>query len=170
MTTTDGRRTVRRAARSLAFALALGASACAQSEGPNAGTTLEDLQPDGAPAVQGAPADEEDFARAPNDDTERFLPDQASYLGREVTVSGRIVQVLGPNAFVVGEGELATLVTRAETGLTLQPGTVAQVSGTVGRFAIVDVERELDIDLGDDDLVEFERAPYIMADDVDLLG
>ncbi len=79
------------------------------------------------------------------------------------------MEVSSPNAFVIGEGELATLVTRADTGLTLQPGTVAQVTGTVGPFVLVDVEEALGTDLTDGDLTEFERAPYIAADNVNLL-
>ena len=158
------------AAPFVAAALAVSATACGGSAGPNEGTNLEDLQQEDAPAVEGPPADEEDIAEAPNDDTERYLPDQASHLGREVTVSGTIVQVFNPNAFLIGEGDLTTLVTRSDTGLTLQQGTVAQVTGTVGRFALVDVERDLDADFADEDFVEFERAPYIAAENVNLLN
>ncbi|MDP8932185.1 MAG: hypothetical protein M3O70_27370 [Actinomycetota bacterium] len=158
------------AAPFLGAALAVGATACGGSAGPTEGTSLEDLQQGDAPAVEGPPADEEDIAEAPNDDTERYLPDQASYLGKEVTVSGTVVEVFNPHAFVIGKGDLATLVTRSNTGLTLQPGTVAQVTGIVGRFALADVERELDADFADDDFVEFERAPYIAAENVNLLN
>lgn len=162
------RTTARRAAVALLAAggLAAGLSGCGGSAGPEQGTTLEDLQAEG-PAVDDA--DEEAIAAAPNDDTELFLPDKASYLGREVTVSGRIVQVFSPQVFVIGEGDLATLVTRADTALQLQPGTTAQVSGTVGRFVLVDVEEELGADLVDEDFRDFERAPYIHARDVNLL-
>jgi hypothetical protein len=38
-------------------------------------------------------ADEEDIAEAPTDDTEEYLPDQTSFLGRQVTATGRIVEV-----------------------------------------------------------------------------
>lgn len=51
----------------------------------------------------------------------------------------------------------------------LQPGTVAQVSGIVGTFVLVDVERELGTDFVDEDFHEFESAPYIAADNVNLL-
>lgn len=150
----------------LAALLAVGLSACG-SAGPEEGVTLEDLQAPGAPAAGGA--GEEDIAEAPGDDTERFLSDQASFLGKRVTVSGRIVEVFHPQAFVIGEGDLATLVTRRNTGLVLQPGTVAQVTGTVGRFVLVDVEEDLDVQFVPADLDTFERAPYIAADNVNLL-
>jgi hypothetical protein len=91
----------------VAGVLAAGMAACGDSAGPEQGTSLEDLQAEEAPAAGGA--DEGDVAEAPNDDTERFLPDQASHLGQRVTVSGRIVEVLNPHAFVIGEGDLATL-------------------------------------------------------------
>jgi hypothetical protein len=156
------------AAPFLAVALAVGAAACGDSAGPDAGTTLEDIQRADAPAV-GEELDEDDIAAAPNDDTERFLPDQASYLGQRVTVSGRIVEVFSPNAFVIGEDDLATLVTRRDTGLSLQPGTVAQVTGTVGTFLLADAEGRLGVDLQDGDLTPFEQAPYIAAENVNLL-
>lgn len=151
----------------LGAVLAFGSAACGSSAGPEEGTTLEDLQAERAPAAGGA--DEEDIAAAPNDDTDRYLPDQASHLGERVTVSGRIVEVLHPQVFVVGKGDLATLVTRRDTGLVLQPGTVAQVTGTVGRFVLVDVEEDLGADLTTADVAEFEQAPFIAADDVNLL-
>jgi hypothetical protein len=164
-----GRRASRRLVASvLAGVLAVGLTACADSAGPEQGTSLEDLQPNGAPAAP-EDADEGDVAEAPNDDTERFLPDQASYLGQRVTVSGRIVQVFDPHAFVIGEGGLATLVTRQETDLVLQPGTVAQVTGVVGTFVVVDVEKQLAIDLDDEDFTEFDGVPHIAAENVNLL-
>lgn len=156
----------RAAAALLAAGLAAGLSGCGDSAGPEQGTTLEDLQVEEGPVDD---ADEADIAAAADDDTELFLPDQASYLGREVTVSGRIVEVFSPQVFVIGEGDLATLVTRVDTALELEPGTVAQVSGTVGPFVLVDVEEELGADLVDTDFREFESAPYIHARNVNLL-
>ncbi|MHA6783702.1 hypothetical protein ACVGOW_22325 [Pseudonocardia saturnea] len=149
----------------VAAGLAAGLGGCGGSAGPDRGTTLEDLQAEGAPADG---ADEGDIAAGP-DDTELFLPDQASYLGREVTVSGRIVEVFSPEVFAIGEGDLATLVTRPDTALTLQPGATAQVTGTVGPFVIVDVEEELGTDLIDADFRAFEGAPFVRAADVNLL-
>lgn len=166
MTSTRSAATRRAAAALLAAGLAAGLSGCGDSAGPEQGTTLEDLQAEG-PVVDDA--DEDAIAAASDDDTELFLPDQASYLGREVTVSGRIVEVFSPQAFVIGEGDLATLVTRRDTALELEPGTVAQVSGTVGPFVLVDVEEELGADLVDTDFRDFESAPYIRARNVNLL-
>lgn len=148
-----------------AAGLVAGVGGCGDSAGPDQGTTLSDLQAEDAP-VGGA--DEADIATAP-DDTELFLPDQASHLGREVTVSGRIVEVFSPHVFVIGEDDLATLVTRPDDALTLEPGATAQVSGTVGPFVLVDVEEELGIDLVDADFREFEGAPYVRSANVNLL-
>lgn len=162
------RRPLRRAlAPLLAAALTLGLTACSDSAGPEEGAALDDIQAADAPLAGGA--DEEDIAEAPNDDTDEYLPDQASFLGREVTVTARIVEVFHPQAFVIGEGELATLVTRERTGVVLQPGTVAQVTGTVGEFVVVEAERALGADFVRSDLETFERAPYIAADNVNLL-
>jgi hypothetical protein len=60
-------------------------------------------------------------------------------------------------------------VTRPEAGLVLQPGAVAQVTGVVGKFVTVDVEERLATDFDDEDFAEFESAPYIAAENVNLL-
>lgn len=60
-------------------------------------------------------------------------------------------------------------MTRPDTELALQPGAVAQVTGVVGTFVVVDVEEQLARDLVDEDFAEFERAPYIAAENVNLL-
>lgn len=165
---------VKGAAPLVGVALLFGTVACTDSEGPNEGTTLEDVQDDGD-------VTEEDIAQAPNEaesddffqegDTEGFFEDRETFIDEPVTVSGKIVEVLNPNAFVIGEGELATLVTRetSDNMLTLQPGEIAQVTGPVGNFVLVDVESELSTDFEDEDFNPFESGPYIAAENVNLL-
>jgi hypothetical protein len=163
-TTTGPRRAV--LAVIAAAGLATGLAGCAASAGPESGTALEDLQAEGAVVDD---AGEAEVAGAGDDDTELFLPDKASYLGREVTVSGRVVEVFSPHAFVIGEDDLATLVTRGDTALAVEPGVTAQVTGTVARFVLVDAEAELGTDLVDADLDEFESVPHLRAHNVNLL-
>jgi hypothetical protein len=175
------RRTRAVAAPMVGAALLFGGVACSESEGPDEGATLEDVQPEQEGAVGEAEAGlgeqegltEQEIAEAPNqaeDDSAAFFGDQAGMVGQTVTVSGEVVEIFNPNAFLIGEGELATLVLR-DPSVELIPtlNTTAQVTGEVGTFVLVDVERELGIDLVDEDFVQFEQAPFITATNINLL-
>jgi len=175
------RQRVRRAVASAVLALVakLGSTACgdADSAGPDEGTTLEDLNEEGAEDRGDLDpldddASEEDIASAPNeDDSTAFFDDREGFLGEPVTVSAEIVEVLSPRAFVIGRGDQATLVTRPDAeGVTLLPGYVAQVTGHVGTFVLTDVESQLDQDLDDEVFDLFQDGPYIAAVDVNLLN
>lgn len=170
------------AAPVLGAALLFGTAACSDSEGPNEAATIEDIQDEDTGGVlDDDGASEDEIAEAPNPegsdeffqegDTEGFFGDSENFVNLPVVVSGKIVEVFSPNAFVIGEGDLATLVTRPtdDSMVTLEPGQIAQVSGTVGTFVLVDVEEELGLDFEDDDFSPFETAPYIPADNVNLL-
>jgi hypothetical protein len=157
----------------------LGVTACggADSAGPDQGTTLEDINEEGR-EDQGDlddlqdDATEQDIAEAPNeDDSTAFFDDQDAFLNRPVTVSGEIVEVLSPHAFVIGRGDQATLVSRPNAdGVTLLPGYVAQVTGNVGTFILTEVEEDLQVDFVDEGYAIFEDGPYIAATDVNLLN
>ncbi len=136
--------------------------------------TLEDINEEGAEDLGGVEplqddAGEEDIENAAEEESEAALFDAQP--GTPVTVEGTIVEVFSPRVFVVGEGDMATLVTRpqADDGVTLLPGYTAQVTGAVGTFVLLDVERELGEDLPDDEFDIFQDGPYIAAEDVNLL-
>lgn len=167
------------AATAVAASAGSGLAACggADSAGPDQGTTLEDLDEEGL-EDRGDLDDladdvsEQDIAHAPNeDDTGAFFDDRGAFQGEPVTVSGEIVEVLSPHAFVIGRGDLATVVTRPNAdGVTLLPGYVAQVTGDVGTFILTEVEEELEVDFVDEDFALFQDGPYIAAGDVNLLN
>ncbi len=114
-------------------------------------------------------AGEKDIENAAEEESEAALFDAEA--GTSITVEGTIVEVFSPHVFVVGEGDMATLVTRpeADDGVTLLPGYRAQVTGTVGTFVLLDVEQQLDEELPDDAFDIFQDGPYIAAEDVNLL-
>jgi hypothetical protein len=163
------------AAAALAVSTGLGLAACGGDE-PSQGTTLEDINEEGV-EDQGDlddfqdDATEEDIAEAPNeDDSTAFFDDPESFTDEPVTVRGKIVEVLSPQAFVIGEGDMATLVTRpTPDGVVLLPGYIAQVTGDVGTFLLPEVEEDLGLDLVDEGFALFEDGPYISAVDVNLL-
>ncbi len=154
----------------VALSLALGLAACGEEE---SAVTLEDINEE-APEDLGDidplqdDATEEDIEEAPDEGSEAALFDADP--GTPVTVEGKIVEVLAPQVFVIGEGDMATLVTRPDAdGVTLLPGYTAQVTGTVGTFVLLEVEEDLETDLDDVSLEVFEDGPYIAAVDVNLL-
>jgi hypothetical protein len=156
-------------------ALSVGLSACGD-DSADLGTTLEDINEEGAEDLGDVEAlqddaSEQDIQNAPNeDDSTAFFDDPESFANEPVTVSGPIVEVLSPQAFVIGEGDMATLVTRPDPdGVTLLPGYTAQVTGDVGTFVLLEVEENLDVDLVDEEFAVFQDGPYIAAVDVNLL-
>lgn len=93
--------------------------------------------------------------------------------GETVTISGEVEVLYEPHAFrLLGEAVTeGTLVIGADTveANQISEGDVAQVTGTVTEFVIVDVEDELGIDLDDDVFVEFEDELVVIADSVDVV-
>lgn len=159
----------------IALSLSLGVAACGGDDSGELGTTLEEINGDGAEVGDGEAleddASEEDIQNAPNeDDSTAFFDDPESLLDEPVTVSGTIVEVLSPQTFVIGEGDQATLVTRPDPdGVALLPGYTAQVTGSVGTFVLLEAEQELGVDLYDEEFEVFQDGPYIAAVDVNLL-
>ncbi|WP_158544545.1 hypothetical protein [Blastococcus sp. TBT05-19] len=163
------------AAAAIALTTGLGVAACGAEEADR-GTTLEDINEEGAEDLGDVETleddvSEQDIAQAPNrDDSAAFFDDPDSFTDEPVTVRGRIVEVLSPYTFVIGEGDMATLVTRANPdGVTLLPGYTAQVTGDVGTFLLPEVEEDLDVDLVDETVEVFQDGPFIAAVDVNLL-
>ncbi|MGY1608433.1 MULTISPECIES: hypothetical protein [unclassified Geodermatophilus] len=162
-------------AAAIAVSTGLGLTACGDDQ-QDRGTTLEDINEEGAEDLGDLDdlqddASEQDIAEAPNeDDTVAFFDDPGAFTDEPVTVRGEIVEVLDPQAFVIGQGDMATLVTRPTmNGVTLLPGYTAQVTGDVGTFILPEVEEDLGVDLVDEGFAVFEDGPYIAAVDVNLL-
>ncbi len=101
------------------------------------------------------------------------------YYGQDVTVSGEVGELIGPNAFtignqdeaaggtllVVGANELSQIL---EEGQELEGNEVAQVQGTVREFIVAEIEDEIGYGLDDGLFEEFEGDPAIVANAVDM--
>lgn len=132
------------------------------NEGPEAGVTTDDLTED----------------------------DGQAFVGRQVTVSESITDIISANAFTIGGGDFLggenLLVVGAEgafpvplavdpadaEGLgedeVLEEDDVVQVTGTVRMFVIAEVEDEIGLDLDDDLYVDFEGETVLVASEVDM--
>ncbi len=101
------------------------------------------------------------------------------YLGKAVTVRGEVEEALGPRAFALEDDDLLfdeelLVVTdgplRDRAGRTLGVDELIDretwVTGTVRRFALADIERELAIDLDDTLFAAWEGRPSIVAHSV----
>lgn len=133
----------------LALSLAFGATACQDdSAGPEVGADVEDVQ------------------------IEEFGADPEAFIGEEVTVSGAVSEVLGPNSFTIGGGDVggdALLVVSATT-FDLNEGEVVEVTGEVtADFVVADVEDDLAIDFTPD-IETFVSENYIVASEVEVIA
>ena len=133
--------------------LALGMAACGQQEtaGPEEG-----------------PADVEDVTQGIG-----VLEDSEYFVGKAVTVSAEVSEVIGPAAFTIaGEGGTPKplLILSAPNSLpNISDDSVVRVSGTVREFDVVAGERELGVDLDDERLGEYADDHAIVANKVEIL-
>ncbi|WP_156642196.1 hypothetical protein [Arthrobacter sp. B6] len=95
---------------------------------------------------------------------------EAAILGATVTVQSEVQEVVGPNAFTVGDDlEEDTLVLGKGISEGLEEGNKVQVTGTVRSFIKADVEKDYGIDFNDDEdtfVVEYEQDLAVVADQV----
>lgn len=87
-------------------------------------------------------------------------------IGKTVTVSGEVDQILGPKAFII-EGEQLfndpkVLVVNASEAPIIED-TLVQVTGTVREFVGSEIERKFDLDLAQEFEVEFRDKPMLIA-------
>lgn len=154
---------VRLGLRSLVLLLlsALLIAACGgESAGPEQGADVEDIQ-------------QQDQTEA--FDERRFFENPDDFVGQQVTVSGKVTEVLRPRAFrLSGEDVGATplLVVSAQEA-NVDEGQVARVTGTVRRFDIPEWVREFGRDFGfdfnDPGFQEFVGRPAIVAQSVTVI-
>lgn len=131
-------------------AMLLAGCGSADTVGPGTGADVEDLQSDPDPGAF------DDFAEV------------GQYVGQKVTVSAKVSEALGPNAFTIADQSGETvLVVYDGTPKDLTTGTAIKVTGVVAStFAIGEAEDFLGVDLDDNVLTEFNTDPYIQASSV----
>lgn len=92
---------------------------------------------------------------------------------RPVTMSGKVREVISPDAFLLGGegGDQPILVVNAEPDVPIAEETTVVVTGILHTaFDLPVVEDELGRDLDDEDLAGHEEAPYIVAEEVEPAG
>lgn len=102
--------------------------------------------------------------------TENVANKTAQLIGKTVTIRSEPVTKLGPSTFTVSDeqffGNESILVVNA-TGkpfvLPTEPGQEVQVTGTVRRFVLADIEREYNLGLQPNLYAEYETKPAIVA-------
>lgn len=130
--------------------------ACADTAGPEQGTDAGDVQQDQTQAFN-----EREFFENPD-----------NFVGQQVTVSGKVTEVLRPRAFrLSGEGAGATpLLVVSPAVANVATGQVVRVTGTVQRFDIPGWVREFGQDFGfdfnDPVFQEFVGRATIVAESV----
>ncbi len=130
----------------------------------------------GGPGTEGAPGES---AGAAGGATVDDITDEATpFLGRSVTVTGEVGRIGGPQLFTiedddpVGDEHLLVLSARPVTEILadsknpLADDDEVEVTGTVRRLAITEIERELGFDLEPEYEVEFRERPILVATSV----
>ncbi len=103
----------------------------------------------------------------PNAFLRYVIDNPREFYGRTVTVTGEIDDIVAPTAFTIGPGGLL-LVSSAPASATpdLSESQTVQVTGTVRRFDLVELERETGADLQDELFAGWEGRPAIVASSV----
>ena len=89
------------------------------------------------------------------------------YLGQTVTLSGEVEQIISPHAFRFGDAMLLAVTAEPRNDLFVEP--TAYVTGTIREFKLADIERDLNIDLDDQQFTNAEGAPVIVVEALELV-
>lgn len=90
-------------------------------------------------------------------------------VGQQVQLTGEVATIIAPHALTVGGddiGENPILVVGANIPSGLSQGETVRVSGTVKEFQVPGYEKDLDLDLIDQEFEDFDGDPAIQADSV----
>lgn len=138
------------------LASTLGLAGCSgDTAGPEEGVTVEDIK-------------EQQRAYA------EVAGDPIALAGETVTVSATVNEVLTAEAFTMA-GTANTdvgplLVVGASNPVDLDEGDVVQVTGEVqAQLVLTDIRDMVDVEIDEDPFVDWERAPYLVADSVEIL-
>lgn len=149
---TRHRRTLLRAGvTTVAVASALVLGGCGgDTVGPETGADVEDLQTDPDPGAF------DDFAEV------------GTFVGETVTVSAKVSEVLGPNAFTIADQSGETvLVVYDGTPQNLTVESAVKVTGLVAEtFAVGEAEQFAGAEFEDELFTEFNTDPYIQASSI----
>lgn len=103
----------------------------------------------------------------------------SQFLGESVTVSGEVVEILGPRSiliserFITGDLLVVSAVPLREVGnlagdASLTEGDSVRVTGEVVKFDLTEAEQEIGADLSEETLDAYVGTPAIIADSISL--
>lgn len=101
--------------------------------------------------------------------TEEVADETAELIGKPVSVRDEVGEKVGANAFTITDdeffgGEEVLVVNASGRPLVLpEDDAEVQITGTVAKLVVADIEREYDLDLEPDLYVEYEGKPAIIA-------
>lgn len=97
-----------------------------------------------------------------------FVTRTSEYVGDNITVTGQVGAELDREAFTISVGSDEILVIGNRSTIPQNLADRVRVQGMVQEsFNVGDVENELDIQLNDSELSEFEGDPFVMAQQVE---
>lgn len=110
--------------------------------------------------------------------TEEVAESPERYVGKKLTLTGEVDEVFGDQAFelegndVIFDDELLVLTKSPLRlrGAMVQDDDMVMVSGTVRRFVVTELERDLGWDLSPELEVEWKNKVVFVADSVSLVG
>lgn len=105
--------------------------------------------------------------------TEEVADKTNALLGKPVTVRSEVDKKVGANSFTIGDEKLfgseKILVINASGAPIVLPDDIKlQVTGTVQKFVVAEVEREFNLDLEPEIEVEYKDKPVIIAQSIAL--
>jgi|GEM_PF-616135 len=105
--------------------------------------------------------------------TEEVADKTNALIGKPVTVRSEVEKKVGANSFTIGDDKLfgseKILVINASGAPIVLPDDIKlQVTGTVAKLVVADVEREFNLDLEPEVEVEYKDKPVIIAQSIAL--
>jgi hypothetical protein len=105
-----------------------------------------------------------------NVQTGEVVDDTDQLIGKQVSIRSEVVEKIAPSTFTVNDqvllgGENILVVNATGETFALPEGDEpqVQVTGTVDRFVLADVNREYDLDLEPDLYIDYEGRPAVIA-------
>lgn len=95
------------------------------------------------------------------------------FIGKTVTISGKVAQVLSPNAFTLDDQEFIggkeLLVVGAMPAGSIVEGKTVRVRSLVQKFVTAEIERDFDFDLQPELEVEYEGKAVAIAQSIQII-
>ena len=108
-----------------------------------------------------------------NVSTEEVADKTNALLGKTVTVRSEVEKKVGANSFTIGDDKLfgsekILVINASGAPIALPDDIKLQVTGTVQKFVVAEVEREFNLDLEPEIEVEYKDKPVIIAQSIAL--